>query len=84
MKILTQSRKGAEVVKQLPFPKVRWWMRARNCRRGIQLNNDMPPCIEFYVPWWAWGLELSYRLIFGTPRLCDSAPLRQSDAGGTA
>lgn len=53
----------------LPAPLCRWWLRARPTTRGIQLNNDMPPCFELYVPWWAWPLELAHRLFFGQARL---------------
>ena len=55
--------------KALPYPLCKWWKRARTCKRGIQLNNNMLPCIEFYVPWWAWPLEIVYRAIFGNPKL---------------
>gem|GEM_PF-5263448 len=48
----------------------RWWLRTRSCRLGIQLNNDgTPPCIEFYVPWWAWPLELLHIAVFGRAKL---------------
>ena len=55
----------------LPIPLQRWWLRTRNCKLGIQMNPEdgMPACIEFYVPWWAWPLELIHRAIFGYPKL---------------
>lgn len=57
------------VGKCLPLPLCKWWKRARPSTRGIQLNNGAPPCIELYVPWWAWPLELVHRAIFGNPKL---------------
>ena len=53
-------------LKSLPKPLTRWWLRTRLCKNGIQLGPEgMPACMEFYVPWWAWPLELTHRLIFG-------------------
>jgi len=47
----------------------RWWLRTRPCKKAVQLNNYIPACVEFYVPWWAWPLELTHRLIFGTTKI---------------
>ncbi len=46
----------------LPLPLCRWWLRTRPDRNGVQLNQDgTPPCVEFYVPIWAWPFELLHR-----------------------
>ena len=49
----------------------RWWLKTRDIKNPIQLNpgEGIPPAVEFYVPWWAWPLELLHRLIFGHARL---------------
>lgn len=47
-----------------PLPMPHWWIRTRPDRRGIQLDGQgLPPCVEFYVPWWAWPLDLVNRLL---------------------
>ncbi len=64
------------VVKSLPRPLCRWWLRTRPTKDAIQLPNGTygsgntqvtvtGPVIEFYVPWWAWPMELLHRLVFG-------------------
>ena len=49
----------------------RWWLLTRPCARGEQLDScgAFSPSIEFFVPWWAWPLELLHRAIFGSTRL---------------
>lgn len=39
----------------------RWWLKTKTC-----CNSDI---IEFYVPWYAWPIELFHRLIFGYHKL---------------
>ena len=52
--------------KSLPKPLTRWWLKTRPCKNAIQMGpKDTPACIEFYVPLWAWPLELIHRLVFG-------------------
>lgn len=47
-----------------------WWLGTRPCSRAVQIGPPgMPGIIEFYVPWWAWPLELIHRAVFGYPRL---------------
>jgi len=66
----------------ISLPKIlcRWWLRIRPCKNGVQLSGadircdgitiiQMPACIESYVPWWAWPLELIHRSIFGHAKL---------------
>ncbi len=66
-------------IKARPLPLLKWWQRTRPRKRGIQLNTDLPPCVEFYVPWWGWPLELTHRAIFGTPKLTAiEAPINHS------
>ncbi len=57
------------VKKGLPKVLCRWWLKTRSCRNGIQINNDMPECIEFYVPWWAWSFEILHMFVFGESKL---------------
>ena len=53
-----------------PKPFTRWWLKSRPTTLGIQLNDDgTPPCIEFYVPWWAWPLELLHMVVFGSTKI---------------
>ena len=49
----------------------RWWLKTRTIKRAIQINKNegISPCVEFYVPFWAWPLELLYSLIFGSSKL---------------
>ena len=49
----------------------RWWLKTRVVKRAVQVNKDkgIPPCVEFYVPFWAWPLELLYIAIFGNTKL---------------
>jgi len=53
--------------KSLPLPLTKWWAKTRPCKKAVQLNvnEGIPACIEFYVPWWAWPLEMLHRAIFG-------------------
>lgn len=54
----------------LPVPLTRWWLKSRPCKLGKQMDpHIMEPCIEFYVPLWAWPFELLHRLIFGKTSL---------------
>jgi hypothetical protein len=45
----------------------RWWLKTRVCKSAIQINSDqgIPAVREFYIPIYAWPLELLYRLFFG-------------------
>lgn len=49
----------------------RWWLSTRPCKNAVQLNvgEGIPACVEFYVPIWAWPLELLHRVVFGTVKL---------------
>jgi hypothetical protein len=52
------------------LPLSRWWLKTRPCKLAIQLGPPgMRPVVEFYVPVWAWPLEIMYRLIFGSSKL---------------
>lgn len=53
-------------MKSLSAPVVTWWTRTRVCKNAIQMYpKDLPPCVEFYVLWWSWPLELIHRCVFG-------------------
>ena len=59
---------------ELSVPLTKWWLKVRPCKSAIQINANqgIPPCIEFYVPFWAWPFELLHRLyclIFGKDKL---------------
>jgi hypothetical protein len=75
----TSEPHGSAVLgRSLSMPLTRWWLKTRPCSRGEQLNHDgTPPCIEFYVPWWAWPLELAHCAIFGRARLLPNAAVHQ-------
>ena len=48
----------------------RWWLKTRATKTGVQLNNgEMPACVELYVPFWAWPLEILHRLVFGSTKI---------------
>lgn len=48
----------------------RWWVKTRPCKNCTQLEpKNLPPAVEFYVPWYAWPLELLHRLFFGVAML---------------
>jgi hypothetical protein len=60
----------------------RWWLRSRSCKHAIQLPDktavvdgirinyfQFQPCVEFYVPIWAWPFELLHRIVFGSVKL---------------
>ena len=49
----------------MKFLKNRWWRKSRPSTKGVQLNKDLPPCLESYVPWWAWLFELISNLLYG-------------------
>jgi hypothetical protein len=52
--------------KSLPKPLTRWWVKTRPCKNAVQLGpKGMPACVEFYVPWYAWPLELMHHAVFG-------------------
>ncbi len=48
-------------------PGIRWWLKWR----PLAVQPTVTPafrCLiftEHYVPWWAWPLELVYRLFYG-------------------
>ena len=50
-------------IMQKPLWRCRWWLATRPVH-----DADMP-VVEFYVPWWAWPLELCHRAIFGVDRI---------------
>lgn len=82
----TSDPHGSAVLgRSLPMPLTRWWLKTRACSRGIQLNHDgTPPCVEFYVPWWTWPLELTHRVIFGRARILQNHEISgQRAAKGT-
>ena len=59
-----------KIGKSLPKPLCRWWLRLRPCKKAIHLGpTNTLPCMEFYVPWWAWQFELLHRLIFGSSKI---------------
>lgn len=64
--------------KSLPKPCLKWWLHTRDVKGQIAAPGvDLPPCIEFYVPWWAWPLELAHRMIFGREKIQgDHQPLK--------
>jgi hypothetical protein len=45
----------------------RWWLKTRPIRVPEYRSDDK--VLEFYVPWWAWPLELLHRIIFGSSRI---------------
>jgi hypothetical protein len=54
----------------LSTPLTRWWLKSRPCELGEQTEpRILEPCVEFYVPLWAWPFELLHRLIFGKSKL---------------
>lgn len=55
--------------KSLPRPLCKWWLRTRDCKGQIPTDGWIHPAIEFYVPFWAWPLELLHRAFFGNPKL---------------
>jgi hypothetical protein len=58
--------------KSRPIYLCRWWLKMRECKRATLIGNPQPgvlPVQEFYVPWWAWPLELLHRIIFGRAKL---------------
>lgn len=69
--------------KSLPLPLCRWWLKTRPCKLGTQLNagQGLPPCIEFYVPAWAWPLELLHWAIFGRTSLNKGSSVSGPAAG---
>lgn len=48
-----------------PYIFCRWWLRTRKCTPS-QIGGASA---EFYVPLWAWPLELMHRLLFGKATL---------------
>ena len=49
--------------------KNRWWRKSRPSTKSIQLNKNLPPCLESYVPWWAWPLEWISNFFYGKIRI---------------
>ncbi len=61
-----------QIGKSRPKWLCRWWLRMRDCRRATLIGEPQPgvlPVQEFYVPWWAWPLELLHRIIFGRAKI---------------
>lgn len=85
MKGVGQMKSEMKTGKSLPRPLCRWWLKSRPCKLGTQLNawQGIPPCIEFYVPIWAWPFELLHWAIFGRPKL-NTAVSRAEPAAGEA
>ena len=52
----------------LPWYLRKWWMRTRNVV-SVQTPQGWTGCAEFYVPFWAWPLEMLHRLMFGNSKL---------------
>lgn len=47
----------------------RWWLKTREVKDiAVPLTSLNYP-IEFYIPFWAWPLEILYRLIFGATKI---------------
>lgn len=47
----------------------RWWLRTREVKNIPVPLTSLGYPIEFYVPFWAWPLEILHRLIFGTTKI---------------
>lgn len=61
---------GYVFAKQKPLFLRRWWVKIRECKDAVQIDDSgIPACHEFYVPWYAWPLELIYRAVFGKVEL---------------
>ena len=59
-------------MQQKPLFMRRFWLKTRPCKDAVQVGDSgLPACHEFYVPWYAWPLELAYRAIFGKAVLND-------------
>jgi hypothetical protein len=60
-----------KIGRQRPLPLCRWWLKLRPHKRGTYLGHcgANGPIMEFYVPWWAWPLELLHRLVFGYAKI---------------
>jgi hypothetical protein len=53
-----------------PIILCRWWLKTRQCKLAHQIaGQGLAPVQEFYVPFWAWPLELLHRLIFGSSKI---------------
>jgi hypothetical protein len=51
-----------------PWWKSRWWARVRSIPITKEASG-FTAAAEFYVPWWAWPLELTYKALFGATKL---------------
>jgi len=51
-----------------PWYERKWWVRVREIE-SIWTPQGWTGCAEFYVPFWAWPLELGHRMIFGNPKV---------------
>jgi len=47
----------------------RWWLRTRPVMNVKPSPFGQHAVREFFVPWWAWPLELLHRGIFGHTKL---------------
>ena len=47
----------------------RWWISTRECSPVLYANGLVGACHEFYVPLWAWPLELIHKVIFGSTKI---------------
>ena len=56
-------------VKQKPIILTRWWLKTKEVKAIVYPNNLIGASYEFYVPLWAWPLELLHRMIFKQTKL---------------
>ena len=49
----------------------KFWLRCRPLPEIKDGNSMYQGISEFYVPWWAWPLEIFYNLVFGKVKLND-------------
>ena len=48
----------------------KWWMRVEPLK--FEPSSRLQSGARFYVPWWAWPLELVHRAIFGRVKIGSS------------
>lgn len=66
MQIPVAEMKTCEAV---PRWRSKWWMRMEVLEQYYDAKGAEHGTLRFYVPWWAWPLELFHRAIFGYPKL---------------
>lgn len=70
--IVNMNEEKYITVTQLPIYKCRWWLKMRACKRAQLIGKPQSgvlPVQEFYVPWWAWPLEILHRILFGKKKI---------------